>query len=283
MKSKGTIGRLIVTLVAYFGLMALMGRIRGLGGTFVQWSSELGLSASVAKGVGSLCVSLLMVALVVLYAYATGLRSRELGLGLRGAIGRYFEGVVISVAMIGSIVLLGVATGGVRFEGFGRGELGAVEFVALMLLAVLNVREELLFRGWMLTDMKSYLPVGVAVAASSVLFGVGHLSNPHVTLLAIVNLSLLGIFWALCFQRTGSLWLVMAMHSFWNFTQSYVVGLPMSGMASRRSLLEFRAVDEGLFATDRFGLEGSLSMTVVVGVAIVVVLLLGARRDRQRR
>lgn len=284
MKSKGTIiGKLVVTLVAYLGLRALMAWIRSLGGLFARWGSEIGLGADVAKGAGSLCVLLLTVALVVLFAYATGYRSRDLGLGTRGALRCYCEGVAISVAMIGAIVLLGLATGGVRFEGFGRGELGAVEFVALMLLAMLNVREELLFRGWMLADMRSYLPVGVAIVASSVLFGVGHLSNPHVTTLAIVNLTLLGIFWALCFVRTGSLWLLMAMHSFWNFIQSYVVGLPMSGMASSRSLLHLSGVDRGAFATDSFGLEGSLSMTVVVGVAIVVVLLIGGRRERQRR
>lgn len=286
-KSGGSAGKiasgLVKTLVTYLGLRVLLSWVGSTRGWFVALATQVGLGGDVAKGVGALGVSLLTIGLILLYVYATGRRNKELGLNLRGAAARYAKGAGVSVAMIGLIVLLSWACGGVRFVGFGWGSVGVVEFVSLMLLSMLNVREELLYRGWMIADMKSYLPVGVAVVVSAVLFGVAHRHNHYVTPLALLNLVLLGLFWGLCYVRTGSLWLVMAMHSFWNFAQSRIVGLPVSGFDSQGALVMFEGVERGLFATDNFGLEGNLATTLVIVVAMVVVLAKREIRKEQKK
>ena len=271
-KYEGGVATLVRSVVAYLGLTVVIGWIRGYAGDATRWLVELGCGLNVAKFCGSLAVNLLSAAVVLLYARATGVRAKDMGLKRGGAVGHYLAGAAVSCVMIALIAAGCYLLGGVRFVGFGLEGGIPLELVAVMVLSMVNVREELLFRGWMMGSLRNKIPTWAVVVVSSAIFGLSHLGNNHVTTLAVVNLALLGAFWALCVLRTGSLWLVMAMHSFWNFAQSRLLGLPVSGgSVPHEALVALAPTGEGPFTVGRFGLEGSPVATVVIIVAAALM------------
>lgn len=78
--------------------------------------------------------------------------------------------------------------------------------LALMVVSIGPLVEELLFRGALLSALLKRLPVGWAVAACALLFGVVHLPGLHFKWYALPDLMLLAL--ALCWLRlkSGSLW-----------------------------------------------------------------------------
>jgi hypothetical protein len=55
--------------------------------------------------------------------------------------------------------------------------------------------------------------------------------DPNVQLLAILNICVAGVFFALAYLVTGSLWLPAGIHIGWNLTELHVLGLAGSGFA----------------------------------------------------
>ncbi len=276
--NRSVAAHLLLTLVAYLGLQVVLRYAGAVRGPIVEALCSWGLTGQEARFFGSAVATSLMAAVVALYIIASRTKVSSGGNGsLKSAFGSYIKGAAWSLVMIGAVVVLSALGGGIRFVG--AGDVGVVEFAAVMLIGMLNVREELLYRGWMMSEMRGYLPTWVAVVASSLLFGLAHIFNPGVTVLALVNLSLLGAFWALCLLKTQSLWMVMAMHTFWNFAQGKIVGMAVSGSGHDiASIWKFEGVDSGIWGTGAFGLEGNLATTIVIVVAIAVVAMAGTKK-----
>lgn len=84
------------------------------------------------------------------------------------------------------------------------------------------VFEELMFRGFLLPSLTRYLPVWGAIAASSFLFAVAHLS-----LSEVLPLMTLGIVLGVVYTRSRNLLASMLLHSLWNsgtLLSLYVLG-----------------------------------------------------------
>jgi membrane protease YdiL (CAAX protease family) len=101
---------------------------------------------------------------------------------------------------------------------------------ALLLLAVLpGVVEELIFRGVIFRTLRTSTPLVVAVAISSALFGLGHLS-PDMAPVNVASVFLdtfvTGSLAALAYQRTGSLYAAILAHVFSNVGPALNVVLP---------------------------------------------------------
>jgi membrane protease YdiL (CAAX protease family) len=103
------------------------------------------------------------------------------------------------------------------------------------------------------------------------------LGNPNVSFIALINIFLFGLFASLLTLRRGSIWMVGAIHSMWNFAQGNLFGIPVSGLTGLPSPLT-ATVKEGTWQTlisgGSFGLEGGLAVTVVLLVACGLVLFL---------
>lgn len=84
--------------------------------------------------------------------------------------------------------------------------------LALMVVSIGPLVEEVLFRGALLSALLRRLPVGWAVAACVLLFGVVHLPGLHFKWYALPDLMLLAL--ALCWLRlkSGSLWPAVLAH-----------------------------------------------------------------------
>jgi len=188
-------------------------------------------------------------------------------------------GAVIGFGMFTVCVLAALALGGAKFEGFNQGTLG---MVLLMLPFVLfqSLGEEVMFRGYFLTNSTVKCPLWPAAILNGLLFAIGHQSNAGAaSFFPVLNLTLVGILLTVLTLRRGNIWAACTLHGLWNYTQGFVYGLPISGQESGGTLLQFSLVDgKPLVTGGVFGVEGSLLTTVVEVLAIVLILFL--TRDR---
>lgn len=73
------------------------------------------------------------------------------------------------------------------------------------------VFEEVLYRGFLLPALACFLPMWMAIPASSVLFAIHHL-NPTM----VLPLSMLGFIWAVLYAKSGNLIVTILIHAMWN-------------------------------------------------------------------
>ena len=164
--------------------------------------------------------SLLLVSLVIV-CYVVFMERRSAGsMGFRKNwwILKYIGGAIYGfVAFSASLALILVLCGG-RVQ---LSEEIPVRMVILMLFGYIiqGAEEEVLYRGFFLTTMGRNHNMIVPVALSSVGFALMHIGNPGVNTMALLNITLVGLFLALLFLRTESLWTCCAWHGIWNFVQ----------------------------------------------------------------
>jgi hypothetical protein len=189
---------------------------------------------------------------------------RELGYGL-----------AVGAVMILAVVMLERAAGFAQFTFTPHPMLRAGAF-SFLLLAVAATNEEAIFRGYLFQRLvESITPLG-AIAVSSALFGLGHLANPHHTWISTINTMLVGIPFAITYLRTRSLWMPIGMHFIWNFLLGFFLGLPVSGLMFRASVLQARVHGAAWLTGAEYGPEGGLLATGVI-VAATLYLSLSKR------
>jgi len=97
-----------------------------------------------------------------------------------------------------------------------------------------------------------------------------HISNPGITVLALINTMLFGMLFAYAYVRTGSLWAPIGMHFGWNLTLE-LFGVNLSGFTMSVTGFTLRWRTGDLWSGGAYGPEGSLVTTLVVIVLFVVL------------
>jgi hypothetical protein len=140
--------------------------------------------------------------------------------------------------------------------------------------------EELLLRGVPLQALSRGVGRFGALAMTSLFFGLMHLGNPNASLVAALNVALVGVLFGAVTLRTGSLWCSIGLHSAWNFFEGTVFGQPVSGLTPQNALVVARwPAERSFFCGGEFGPEAAGWTAVVLIIASVVTLL----QLRQRR
>ncbi|SMD34677.1 hypothetical protein SAMN04488029_2130 [Reichenbachiella faecimaris] len=136
--------------------------------------------------------------------------------------------------------------------------------------------EELVFRGYIQTNLSQNVGDKWALILSSFLFAFLHSLNPDISLLALFNIFLVGILLGKLYQISDNLWLVISLHTLWNFLQGPVFGFAVSGNDSY-SLLTLKEVGAEYLTGGQFGFEGSLSCTFITVTTIALITTKRAR------
>lgn len=201
---------------------------------------------------------------------------------------RWLRGALIAALMMGFIVMVGYTL----FDG-ASWELNADSLRAglalvggLLGFALQGPAEEVLFRGYVLQNVRQQWGIGAALLVSSVMFSLLHLSNPSYGVLPFINLVLFGLGAALyrVYVDADQLWGVFAIHTVWNWLQQVVFGLPNSGITSVADNTLIQVTPDaslpGPLSGGGFGPEGTLFATLVL-----LALIGGSLRARaaQRR
>lgn len=214
--------------------------------------------------------------LIVLYTgYCKFIEKRPLssmGFMKRNMSSLYAKGIGWSAVLIGGAYLICILTGACHFEGVSAQLVPGYVVFYLIGYMIQGLAEEVICRGYLLVSLSRRNSVWYSVILSSGVFMAMHMSNEHVTVLAYINLFLCGLLFGLLFVESGSIWMVAALHSGWNFLQGNIFGISVSGTAKASSVFDSSFADGWSFMNGGdFGLEGGLAVTIVLAVGIYVV------------
>ena len=154
------------------------------------------------------------------------------------------------------------------------------EIVNLILLFIAvfiqSSSEELIFRGFIYQRLKNrYKNTEFAIIINSILFALLHLGNNGISAFGFIDILLSGVFFSLMFCAFDSIWLIMACHTTWNFTQNILLGLPNSGTISKYSLFMMDVNSaKSSFAFDKnFGLEGAALSIILMFTGCMIMYI----------
>ena len=200
---------------------------------------------------------------------------------------RWARHLLFGIALGGGLVALAVVIPVVAGQGslsFTTGSFGAVAASAAMQLAILgptSIGEELLMRGVPLRALVRGTRPWIAVALTGGVFGVMHLMNPGASMVAALNVALVGLWFGALTLRT-SLWTAIGAHLAWNWFEGFVFGQPVSGIKPGRSLFEAPVELSGFFSGGDFGPEASGLTTVLLLLATAATVLWPKTLDTPR-
>ncbi|MCB9109999.1 MAG: CPBP family intramembrane metalloprotease [Anaerolineales bacterium] len=272
----------IFAIIAQFGLLPvilIMAAIYGYtpeGGISVQ-----GIPNTMAGfWVGLQLITSFGLIYVILWAWLKWFEKRPfwtLGYKTQNILAKYGRGILIGAAMFTTAVGILALTGSLAFEQGKPAEQGipAIAGVLLVLFGwiVQGGAEEVLFRGWVLPVIGARYKPWIGLLVSSLIFALLHGLNPNLSVIAIVNLILFGVFAGLYAMREGSLWGISAIHTIWNWVQGNFFGLEVSGNGAGGGTL-FNLMETGAdwLTGGKFGPEGGFAVTIVLAIAIALVL-----------
>lgn len=185
-------------------------------------------------------------------------------------------GVVLGAASLFLAALLATATRGIhfRFDPAGAGPIGRTLTVSALLFLFAAAAEEILFRGYPLQTLTRAQLAWLGVFLTSVPFAAVHLNNPNaVPGFTFVNTALAGVWLAVAYLRTRSLWLPIGLHWTWNWAQASLLGLPVSGIQrlAPAPLLQSMNAGPDWLTGGAYGIEGGAACTIALLVSMVVI------------
>ena len=221
----------------------------------------------------------------------------SLGLRPRHGVRDFAAGLCGGAAAISFLVGCLWVTGHVAIspwssEAFEAGPLLSVGMLCLWALACLAIgfMEEISFRGYLLHNLAAWRGFTAAAIVQAIFFAAVHLSNvlgpvvkatgfPDWAALTsafwdirwgLLNIGLIGLFFALAYLKTGSLWFPIGFHAAWNFFLGSIFSMPVSGLKVFR-LFETQTSTNSLLTGGSFGAEGSV-LLVAINVAMIYLV-----------
>ena len=152
--------------------------------------------------------------------------------------------------------------------------------IPFALMFTVAIIEEILVRGIIFRIMEEKLGSYISLTISSVLFGVLHLANPHSTLISSICITTAGFLMGTAFIYSRNLWMPIALHFAWNFTQSGIFGAITSGNEKTKSLLEAKIQGPEFITGGAFGPEGSIQTIAFCAIGTIIILILSRKQNK---
>lgn len=202
----------------------------------------------------------------------------SMGLRKEGFIKKYFWGFGVGFIMFSAAILILVLNGNITVVDNSSYTVGISALGSILILlpgwAVQSATEEILSRGWLMNVVGARHNGLLGLIISSALFGVLHLLNNSVNVLAIINICLVGIFFGLYVIKTNDLWGACGIHCAWNWAQGNIYGLEVSGNSvNTGSLINLDLKGNKLITGGGFGPEAGMAVTIVLLIGIVVMFI----------
>ena len=139
--------------------------------------------------------------------------------------------------------------------------------------------EEILIRGIIFRITEEKLGSYLALIISATLFGAMHLANPNSSITVGIGLAIqAGFLLGAAFIYSRSLWLPIAIHFAWNFTQSAIFGANVSGNAISKTLITSNISGAEWLTGGEFGPEGSIQATLFCLIATIILMILSHKK-----
>lgn len=263
-------------ILAYILILAgqILGELAVLASGALK--SDLGTTAGLYFSFAGIWLVLFLNALIrknrpLFKAYGTGCKGNN-------AV-NLLIGLLIGIGMNGAAILMAWMHGDIRMY-FDKFE--PVPFIILFIAVfVQSAAEEMVCRGFIYQRvLRTYRNrFWLAVIINSVFFGMIHLGNNGISAMAVVDLVVTGLLFSAMVYYFDSLWMAMAAHAGWNFTQSILAGLPNSGIVVPYSVFRLDAASarDSFFYNVAFGVEGTVPAITIQAVVLAALVAIGIK------
>lgn len=215
--------------------------------------------------------TLIFIVIYLLFILKIEKRSlRSVGFSKDNILSSYGKGFLFGFLMLSAVIIIGLLLGIYKFESFSLNDLYLL-IPFLLGFMIQSMKEEIYARGWIMISIARKNSIFLAIVFSSLAFVVIHIFNNGVSLLALVNIFLMGVVLSLLFLRYDNVWICGAFHASWNFMLSYFYGLNVSGM-NNASLFSITQTHYSLLGGNAFGPESGLITTIIALIVIMLIL-----------
>jgi len=250
---------------------------------------------------------LIIFGIVALFSFLVSLiEKRSFGLYGLGGIGNLKRLRDFGIGMIWGLVFLSILVGALRvghllsFDGLAEHSAKAVVgygFALLVAFFMVGLAEEFEFRGFLQYTagrgisgvFHSLFPRskhahavgfwGAALLFSVGFFALAHTGNGGETPLGLAAVAAAGLTFAFSLWRTGTLWWAIGFHTTWDWAQSFLYGVPDSGLMMKGHLLATHPLGAPFWSGGTTGPEGSILLFPTLVLACVVIHFTLPKRD----
>jgi membrane protease YdiL (CAAX protease family) len=97
-----------------------------------------------------------------------------------------------------------------------------------------------------------------------------HGMNLNVTVIALINIFLVGLLFAYMTIKSENLWMAIGYHITWNYFQGNIFGFEVSGNVVE-GVYSTKSVTESVINGGKFGPEGGLIVTAIILLGFVYI------------
>jgi len=188
-------------------------------------------------------------------------------------------GMLTGTIFIAGSAFMIIALGGYSFQWASSADTSSVLIASIESALGGAIVEELIFRGLMLQAIDKLGGKPLALAVTSLFFGVAHLGNPGATLWSGFAIALeAGVLLGSAFLWRRNLWFAIGLHFAWNAIEG-LLGIPVSGHPAT-GLFTVKVHGAALLTGGNFGLETSI-VPVVISLLISIPMLIGTARNQR--
>ncbi len=184
---------------------------------------------------------------------------------------RLSRGLIVGALAIGSTLALLLLTGGVTFETSAQANATAWLSTALraaLLLAPAALWEELMFRGYLWRVAEQSSGSRMALAFTSVAFGLVHLLNPGANVRTLGIVMLAGVCLGVIRMVTHSVPAAWLAHFAWNFVMAAIAHAPVSGLPFDAPGWRLVSTGPAWWSGGAWGPEGGVAAVLVLCSAL---------------
>ena len=200
----------------------------------------------------------------------------------RGAASAFnlVSGLALGLLAIAVPAAVLMAVGQLRLYDAPDGSWLSVALLSAFVLLPSAFAEELFARGYIFALLREYAGWKLALAVTSIGFGLVHMANPGANLQSLSVVVLAGVFLGAVVLVTGSLYAATLAHFAWNWFIAAVLHMPVSGIPVAGSP-DYRVVEAGpdWLTGGRWGPEGGLAAIAGLSLGLLYLLWLHTRRS----
>ena len=218
-------------------------------------------------GQAILAVAMIVPALAI--SRVAGRSFGDFGLPVHQAFGKLFWiGALWGLISLSLLIFVLHAVGGISYGPVFLHGLRVWKFAVFWAGFFLCVAlfEEFTFRGYTQFAIQQIAAFWPAALLLSAIFAYIHHSNPGETWWGTLGAGAVGLFFCFTLRRTGNLWFAVGMHASWDWAQSFLYGVPDSGVIEPGHLLQTWLHGPAWLTGGTVGPEGSVLLFPLIAL-----------------
>ena len=214
------------------------------------------IHTSIGEGIGVVILTIATVVTALITRRSLG----QLGFGLKNALWRFIQGLVVGFVMLSALVgalylCHAFVIDKIALHGMDVLTYGWQWGLAFLLV---GASEELMFRGFLQQTIARGLNFRWASLIMGAFFVAAHTGNGGETIIGLGLVLAAALVFSLSVWRTGAIWWGIGFHAAWDWAQSYFYGVADSGLASSHALMVSHPAGPTWLSGGSTGPEGSV-------------------------